>query len=107
MNRKKELKIIVLLISILVIISLVIITTKKIIKNQKTEDSKIMSTFSETVDEPNNVDEEMADVAENEDSELEMVNPEDTSWDEEAEDTKVDKGISMLNRSCNANIWGI
>ncbi|HCC04303.1 MAG TPA: hypothetical protein DEP51_05570 [Clostridiales bacterium] len=91
MNRKKELKIIVLLISILVIISLVIITTKKIIKNQKTEDSKIMSTFSETVDEPNNVDEEIADVAENEDSELEMVNPEDTSWDEEAEDTKVDE----------------
>ena len=91
MNRKKELKIIVLLISILVIISLVIITTKKIIKNQKTEDSKIMSTFSETVDEPNNVDEESADVAEDEDSELEMVNPEDTSWDEEAEDTKVDE----------------
>lgn len=91
MNRKKELKIIVLLISILVIISLVIITTKKIIKNPKTEDSKIMSTFSETVDEPNNVDEEIADVAENEDSELEMVNPEDTSWDEEAEDTKVDE----------------
>ena len=91
MNRKKELKIIVLLISILVIISLVIITTKKIIKNQKTEDSKIMSTFSETVDEPNNVDEEIADVAEDEDSELEMVNPEDTSWDEEAEDTKVDE----------------
>ena len=91
MNRKKEIKIIVLLISILVIISLVIITTKKIIKNQKTEDSKIMSTFSETVDEPNNADEESADVAENEDSELEMVNPEDTSWDEEAEDTKVDE----------------
>ena len=91
MNRKKELKIIVLLISILVIISLVIITTKKIIKNQKTEDSKIMSTFSETVDEPNNVDEEIADVAEDEDSELEMVDPEDTSWDEEAEDTKVDE----------------
>ena len=91
MNRKKELKIIVLLISILVIISLVIITTKKIIKNQKTEDSKIMSTFSETVDEPNNVDEEITDVAEDEDSELEMVNPEDTSWDEEAEDTKVDE----------------
>ena len=91
MNRKKELKIIVLLISILVIISLVIITTKKIIKNQKTEDSKIMSTFSETVDEPNNVDEEIADVAEDEDSELEMIDPEDTSWDEEAEDTKVDE----------------
>ncbi len=91
MNRKKELKIIVLLISILVIISLVIITTKKIIKNQKTEDSKIMSTFSETVDEPNNVDEESADVAEDEDSEFEMVDPEDTSWDEEAEDTKVDE----------------
>ena len=91
MNRKKELKIIVLLISILVIISLVIITTKKLIKNQKTEDSKIMSTFSETVDEPNNVDEESADVAEDEDSEFEMVNPEDTSWDEEAEDTKVDE----------------
>ncbi len=91
MNRKKEIKIIVLLISILVIISLVIITTKKLIKNQKTEDSKIMSTFSETVDEPNNVDEEIADVVENEDSELEMVNPEDTSWDEEAEDTKVDE----------------
>ena len=101
MNRKKELKIIVLLISVLVIISLVIITTKKIIKNQKTEDSKIMSTFSETVDEPNNVDEEIADVAEDEDSELEMVDPEDTSWDEEAEDTKVDEKEEKKAKTTN------
>ena len=91
MRRIKDYKILIILVSVLVAISLIFVTTKKIIKSKKTNDNQSISTTTEIVEETNKEEDNLVVAIENEDLELENVNPEDTSWDEEAEETKVDE----------------
>ena len=91
MKRIKDYKILIILVSVLVAISLIFVTTKKIIKSKKTNDNQSISTTTEIVEETNKEEDNLVVAIENEDLELENVNPEDTSWDEEAEETKVDE----------------
>ena len=91
MRRIKDYKILIILVSVLVAISLIFVTTKKIIKSKKTNDNQSISTTTEIVEETNKEEDNLVVAIENEDLELENVNPEDTSWDEDAEETKVDE----------------
>ena len=91
MRRIKDYKILIILVSVLVAISLIFVTTKKIIKSKKTNDNQSISTTTEIVEGTNKEEDNLVVAIENEDLELENVNPEDTSWDEDAEETKVDE----------------
>ena len=91
MKSIKDYKILIILVSVLVAISLIFVTTKRIIKSKKTNDNQSISTTTEIVEETNKEEDNLVVAIENEDLELENVNPEDTSWDEEAEETKVDE----------------
>lgn len=91
MRKIKDYKVLIILISVLVAISLIFVTTKKIIKSKKTNDNQSISTTTEIVEETNKEEDNLVVAIENEDLELENVNPEDTSWDEDAEETKVDE----------------
>lgn len=91
MRRIKDYKILIILISVLIAISLIFVTTKKIIKSKKTNDNQSIFASTEIAEEPNKEEENAVTTEEVEDLELENVNPEDTSWDEDAEETKVDE----------------
>jgi len=91
MRKIKDYKILIILVSVLVAISLIFVTTKKIIKSKKTNDNQSISTTTEIVEGTNKEEDNLVVAIENEDLELENVNPEDTSWDEDAEETKVDE----------------
>ena len=91
MRRIKDYKVLIILISVLIAISLIFVTTKKIIKSKKTNDNQSIFASTEIAEEPNKEEENVVTTEEVEDLELENINPEDTSWDEEAEETKVDE----------------
>ena len=85
-NNKRIAVLLLLVVTILTILSIILIFKNK---NSKKYQSK--ATYTEIVDVTNNINDNIE--VKNEDPEVnsEELNPEDTSWDEDAQETKVDE----------------
>ena len=76
---------------LVVVTILTIFTITLIFKNKNSKKYQSKATYTEIVDVTNNINENIEVKNENQDVISEEINPEDTSWDEDAEETKVEK----------------
>lgn len=90
MKHIKEHRKITLLVVIIIMVLLIVATTKKVVNNKKTKESQSILTNAEVV-ENNQKDDNIIVPIEDADVNIENINPEDTSWDEEAEEAKVER----------------
>ena len=90
MKHIKEHRKITLLVVIIIMVLLIVATTKKVVNNKKTKESQSILTNAEVV-ENNQKDDNIIVPIEDADVNIENINPEDTSWDEDAEETKVER----------------
>ena len=90
MKNFKEHRKIILLVVIIIMVLLIVATTKKVVNNKKSKESQSILTNAEVV-ENNQKDDNIIVPIDDADVNIENINPEDTSWDEDAEETKVER----------------
>lgn len=82
----KRIVVLLLVVTILTILSITLI-----LKNKNSKKYQSKATYTEIVDVMNNINDNIEVKNEDQDVNSEELNPEDTSWDEDAEETKVEK----------------
>ena len=105
MKRIKDYKKVLVLVVILIVALIFFVTTKQVIKNKKMKNNQAISTYTEIIDESKKEDTVIS--TEDADENIENINPEDTSWDEDAEETKVDEKEEQKAKETSTNAYYI
>lgn len=105
MKRIKDYKKVLVLVVILIVALIFFVTTKQVIKNKKMKNNQAISTYTEIIDESKKEDTVLS--TEDADENIENINPEDTSWDEDAEETKVDEKEEQKAKETSTNTYYI
>ena len=90
MEKLKEYKKMIIILVLIIIALIIVATTKKVVENKRTKENQTVLTNAEMIEIPKK-DEDIIVPIEEADVNEENIDPEDTSWDEEAEETKVEQ----------------